>query len=211
MGVFIFLSPLSMSFAIDRVEAARRLSVSTRTVDRYIQAERIRTKRIGKKMFLNEDDVETIRMSEPSRDEEEYVVLFDEEDRKDDEVELIHKKREVATPAWHGPDFVQLYQESQGLIAKKDDIIQDLAYRLGKSEAELKNSIPLVEYKKATFLLESAKTKGEEDKGTLSTKLESLEKEITKRNSAILWLAILFVLVLAFAVVFFLYTKLSLG
>jgi excisionase family DNA binding protein len=53
-----------MAFAIDRNEAARRLSVSTRTVDRHIQAGRIRTKRIGKKMYLHEDDIETLRLSE---------------------------------------------------------------------------------------------------------------------------------------------------
>ena len=52
-----------MAFAIDRNEAARRLSVSTRTVDRHIQGGRIRTKRIGKKMYLHEDDVENLRIS----------------------------------------------------------------------------------------------------------------------------------------------------
>ncbi len=71
-----------MAFAIDRVEAARRLSVSTRTVDRHIQAGRIRTKRIGKKMFLDEDDVELIRVSEPSHNEED-VVFFEKQNERD--------------------------------------------------------------------------------------------------------------------------------
>ncbi len=197
-----------MAFAIDRVEAARRLSVSTRTVDRHIQGGRIRTKRIGKKMFLHEDDVETLRLQEPSREADDYVVIRDHEEKQADDIELIHKKREVLQHTSNMPDFAKLYQESQGVIAKKDEIIQDLSYRLGKSETELKNSIPLTEYNKATFLLESTKVKWTEDKDSLSGKVDSLEKEIVKRNSAILGLAILFVLVLAFSVVFFLYTKL---
>jgi hypothetical protein len=107
-----------------------------------------------------------------------------------------------------GSNYIQLYETSQKIIFKKDEIIQDLAYRLGKSESELKNSIPLIQYKKATFLLESAKSKTDEDAVVLSSKIGSLEKELIKRNSAILGLAILFVLVLAFSVVFFLYTQL---
>lgn len=160
-------------------------------------------------MFLHEDDVETLRLQEPSREADDYIVIMDHEEKHEDDVEVIPKKREVVEHVNNMPDFSKLYQESQWIIAKKDEIIQDLSYRLGKSEVELKNSIPLVEYNKATFLLESTKVKWTEDKDSLSGKVDSLEKEIVKRNSAILGLAILFVLVLAFSVVFFLYTKLA--
>ena len=84
-----------MAFAIDRVEAARRLSVSTRTVDRHISAGRIRTKRIGKKMFLHEEDVELIRTTDPDRTDEEYIII---EDSSKEEHEIIsrEKVREVS-------------------------------------------------------------------------------------------------------------------
>ena len=82
-------------------------------------------------------------------------------------------------------DFSTLYREAQATIVKKDEIIQDLAYRLGKTESELQHSIPLVEYKKATFLLESAKTKTDTDATLLSSKVSTLEKEVGKRNSYI--------------------------
>lgn len=196
-----------MAFAIDRVEAARRLSVSTRTVDRHISAGRIRTKRIGKKMFLHEEDVELIRQTEGADTTEEYIVI-DESEKPEQEIVARKVSRETLPVAYSdGPNYIELYQKAEKLIAKKDETIQDLAYRLGKAEVELKNSIPLTEYKKTTFLLESAKAKTDADATLLSTKLSTLEKEITKRNSAILGLAILFVLVLAFSVVFFLYTQ----
>jgi excisionase family DNA binding protein len=174
-----------MAFAIDRNEAARRLSVSTRTVDRHIQAGRIRTKRIGKKMYLHEDDVEQLRLSEVGEHEEEFIVI---DSQNKQEPEIVHREKQVAPQnvKESGIDFPTLYREAQQNIIKKDEIIQDLAYRLGKSEAELKNSIPLVEYKKATFLLESAKTKTDSDSTVLSGKIHDLEKEVGKRNSYIL-------------------------
>ena len=98
---------------------------------------------------------------------------------------------------------MRLYEETRGIIAKKDEIIQDLSYKLGKTEMELKNSIPLTEYNKATFMLESTKVRSDSDKESLSSKVNSLEKEISKRNSAIITLAVLFVLVLGFSIVFF--------
>lgn len=195
-----------MAFTIDRVEAARRLSVSTRTVDRHIKSGKINTKRIGKKMFLDEDDIESLRKAgEASLSNENYVVILDTKDTShtnSSSWEIIDPKKEKI------PNFATLYSDAQKTIAKKDEIIQDLSYRIGKVETELKSAIPLVEYRKTTFLLESAKLKSDTDATWLGNKIEFLEKEITKRNSAILGLAILFVLVLAFSAVFFLYTKL---
>lgn len=69
-----------MAFAIDRVEAAKRLGVSTRTVDRHIHAGRVRTRRIGKKMYIEDADIESLRMLDPSRREEDYIVILDREE-----------------------------------------------------------------------------------------------------------------------------------
>lgn len=191
-----------MAFTIDRVEAARRLGVSTRTVDRHIQSDRIRTKRIGKKIFLDDEDVENVRLSEPARKEEDYVVIYDDADeKKSSTLDIVH-------PGGHQVvEYSKLYIDAQEAIAKKDAIIQDLSYRLGKTETELKNTIPLVDYKQATFLLESSKQKTTEEVETLSSKVQHLEKEIEKRNSGIIGLSILFIFVLVFSFVFFLYTR----
>jgi excisionase family DNA binding protein len=194
-----------MAFTIDRVEAAKRLSVSTRTVDRHIQAGRIRTKRIGKKMFLDDADVESVRLMDPARREEDYIVIMDDEPSSD--VQEYSQNLVNYGDNQVIAEFSRFYTETQALIAKKDEVIQDLSYRLGKTETELQNSIPLMEYKKATYLLESAKEKSDEDTKWLSDKVNMLEKEIIKRNSMILWLTILFILVLAFSVVFFLFTR----
>ena len=196
-----------MAFAIDRVEAAKRLGVSTRTVDRHIQAGRVRTRRIGKKMYIEDADIESLRMLDPSRREEDYIVILDREELiahpETTRQEMIH----VGSQQQSLIELARFYEETQILITKKDEAIQDLSYRLGKSEAELRNSIPLTEYKKATYLLESAKSRSDEDTKNLSDTISTLEKEIIKRNSMILGLTILFILVLAFSLVFFLFAR----
>ncbi len=197
-----------MAFTLDREQAAARLGVSSRTIDRHIQAGRIRTRRIGKKMFLEDDDVELIRNMDPARREEDYVIIMDD-DKKIPTHEIVQPSKGLQSIDNNSAaitELVRLYEETRSIIARKDETIQDLSYKLGKTETELKNTIPLVDYNKATFLLESAKTKGTEDVVTLSDKIAGLEKEITKRNGAILSLALLFVLVLAFSVVFFFFS-----
>ena len=197
-----------MAFTLDRDQAAARLGVSSRTVDRHIQAGRIRTRRIGKKMFLEDDDVELIRNMDPARREEDYVIIMDD-DKKAPTHEIVQPSKGRGTTDTNSAaitELVRLYEETRSIIARKDETIQDLSYKLGKTETELRNTIPLVDYNKATFLLESAKAKNTEDAVSLADKISGLEKEITKRNGAILSLALLFVLVLAFSVVFFFFS-----
>jgi hypothetical protein len=158
-------------------------------------------------MFLHEEDVEQIRTTDQGRHDEEYIVI-DDSDKIEHEIiprGIVRETIPVVYADW--PNYVSLYEKAEKTIAKKDEIIQDLAYRLGKAETELKSSIPLTEYKKTTFLLESAKAKTDSDAIALTDKIAILEKDMAKKNSSILGLAILFILVLAFSVVFFLYTQ----
>lgn len=196
-----------MAFSLDRESASRRLGVSSRTIDRHIQAERIRTRRIGKKMFLEEDDVEALRMADPARREEDYIVISDENTQKT-MPEIVSSSQNLMDPKQNNAalaEIVRIYEDARGLIAEKDATIQNLSYKLGKIESELSNSVPVLEYKKTTFLLENAKSKSDSDADTLSSKITHLESEISKRNSALITLVILFILVLSFSAMFVLF------
>lgn len=158
-------------------------------------------------MFLEEEDVELLRNADPARREENYEVVFDEP-----RVQKTPPTQEIVSPEKSYPqtealkELVRLYNDAKDIIVKKDEVIQDLSYRLGKSETELKNSISLIEYKKATFMLESAKAKGESDVTHYSDKLSHLEHEVSKKNYMIITLAILLVLVLCSSALFVLLT-----
>ncbi len=187
-----------MAFTIDRVEASLRLGVSTRTVDRFIQAGRINTKRIGKKVFLDDEDVARVKEENIGYMADDYEIIHNES--SDHTVSLVWQDGYMV-------DYRHLYEQSQETIDKKDTLIQDLSYKLWKTETELQNSISLIEYKKATFLLESAKERNETDSKTLQYTVSGLEHELKKRNTIIIGLSILFVLALAFSAVFVLFIQ----
>lgn len=198
-----------MSFTLDRSEAARILSVSTRTIDRHIQSEHIRVKRVGKKIWLESNDVEALRDRDTARMKEDYEVVT----QKDIPEEL---KSEIHTilpisekQSENTVNLVRLYENACQIIEKKDELIQDLSYKLGKTENELKNSISLSEYKKATFLLESAIQKWETDANTLSQRVAVLETDVNRRNGVIFGLAILSSMIIIFSIIFFLYIKIG--
>ena len=60
-----------------------------------------------------------------------------------------------------------LFEILNSKMQEKDDLIQELSYKLGKMETELKNSIPKLEHRKATLLLEESQHERAEDTAQL--------------------------------------------
>lgn len=50
-----------MVFTLTREDASKMVGVSTRTIDRYIQSGKIRTKRDGKVIMLHKEDVTHVK------------------------------------------------------------------------------------------------------------------------------------------------------
>jgi hypothetical protein len=68
-------------------------------------------------------------------------------------------------------------------MEEKDQLIQDLTYRLGKAEIELKNSVPLVDHKKVAFLLEDAKRNLDHERNEMENKVEDLTRAVRSSNT----------------------------
>jgi len=168
-----------MQYTVDREEGAVQLNMSTRTVDRYIRAGKIRSKKIGKKVFLHAEDVERISQGGI---QEEYQILH--------EPKAASPAEKTYTPSTRpqNQDLMKIYQEFQGLIAAKDEALHDLSYRLGQAEESLKASIPVAEHKKTTFLLETAKVQLEEEKKLLSYQLGDLDTKLKKEQTGNMFL-----------------------
>ena len=176
-----------MAFSLDREAAARRLGVSTRTIDRHIRSGKVQTRRIGKKLFLEENDVEALRMDDPARKEEDYMVILSDEpviiEEKIEEHALIQKNSQEMSLAL--AEFTRIYDQAQSLITKKDETIQDLSFRLGKAETELESS------------------------RTLSHQVGYLEREVQKRNTILVGMTVVLVLVLISASIFLFWSRLA--
>lgn len=166
-------------YSIDRESASKILDISTRTIDRYIRSGKIRSVKKWKKIFLNNQDIEILKNWWI---QEDYEIISPKE--KNDTWFTIKALD-------NSKNYRSLYEDSIKIVEKKDEIIKDLSYRLGRAEVELKNSIPILEYKKTTFLLESSNNKTEEEKKELNNSIESLKDKIRNQeliNIVLVWL-----------------------
>lgn len=166
-------------YSIDRETAAKVLEISTRTVDRYIRSGKIRTLKKWKKIFLNNQDVEIIKNWWI---QEDYEVIRPSE-----------KENNWFTikPLDSTKNYKSLYEDTLRMVEKKDELIKDLSYKLWKAEVELKNSIPMLEYKKTTFLLESSNNKTEEEKKQLTDSIDQYKDKLRNQellNIILVWL-----------------------
>lgn len=172
---------MESTYSVDREKAATLLGVSTRSIDRYIKSNKIRSRKLGKKLYLHDEDVERLRVGGI---QEDFVIMTGDSDSyvdtQDEAVVTLH-----STPKHTMRDMVnyrELYDQANEKIAVKDKMIQELSYRLGQSETELKNTISISEYKKATFLLESAKSQWEEEKSHMIEKVSFLENSLKREH-----------------------------
>ncbi|MFB0964653.1 MAG: hypothetical protein QMC36_03010 [Patescibacteria group bacterium] len=186
-----------MPFTLDRYAAAENLAISTRTLDRYVKAGKLRSKKVGKKVFVHDGDLEILRnelgreVDDSARQEDvEFVspkaedgeIVFFDDVKKD----TGFRRKPVLV------DYQDLFEDAQKRIDEKDRVIRELSYRVGQAEAELKNSVSMIEFKKTSYLLEAAKTKGDEEKANAMKEVEAVTKrlESEKNITAILAFAL---------------------
>ena len=185
-------------YTLTRQEAATVLSVSTRSIDRYIRSGKIRSKKEGKIIYINNDDIERLKNWEKNQE----VIIPQKVDKENRHNEAIKKEISYNDNKQRSETkevLENIYQDLKKEIEKKDEVIQSLSLQLWKAEEVAKNSISLMEFKKSQFLLE-------ESKGHLSWELEKIKSEKSKiekelkyekstNNIMILFLIILLLLI----------------
>lgn len=85
-------------------------------------------------------------------------------------------------------------------MEEKDSLIQELSYKIGKFESELKNSVPLLEYRKQTLMLENSKTASIGETQKLKERSIILEKKLSNERmvNTFLIVSVFLLLVLGF-------------
>jgi excisionase family DNA binding protein len=193
-----------MSYIRTREEAAQFLEISTRTLDRYVKSWKIRSKRIGKIVYVHEEDVLGFKHGDP-----ELIRPTDSVHKKSsafvqDPELIIYDSSESNRNKDTSVSYKELYQDVLIKVQEKDKVIQELSYRAGQAEAELKNSVSMIEHKKQTFLLESARTRTDEDIRAAEQKVTELQQELVKSQFS-LYILVALVTALLLASSVFLY------
>lgn len=172
-------------YEITREETRKKLKISTRTVDRYIRNWKLRSKKIWKIVYINTDDINNLLWWKNIKQE---VIMPNQKESKETKI-IKNEKNEI--------DFI--YNDLKQELLKKEEKIIELTKINWQLEEIVKNSIPIIEFKKTQFLLE-------EWKETLKNEVISKEKEIEKINKKLnetiklniilVWVSIVFFIIL---------------
>lgn len=159
-------------YSISREDAALQLQMSTRSIDRYIRRGKLRAKKVGKMVWIHGQDLEVIK-------NRGWQSNYEQDS---DASPLPVVTTDPLTSLKPSGDISAVLEIIEGKLEEKDQLIQDLTYRLGKAEVELKNSIPLVDHKKVAFLLEDAKRNLDHERNEMENRIEDLTRAV--RNSS---------------------------
>jgi len=167
-------------YNLTRQQAADKLDISTRSIDRYIKSWKIRAKKIWKIVYVNEDDINILSWEAPTK---QKIIINHEnirpqqitENLSNNEAKTIVKKDDYDKIA---ASFEKIYTWLRQEIQKKDENIQNLSIKLGRMEEMLKNSVNIIDYKKSQFLLEESKNNLNKELKELDKQKQDLQKEL---------------------------------
>ena len=185
-------------YKFTRQDVADKLNISTRSVDRYIKAWKLRSKKDWKVVYVNTDDIENIAWSGEYKQEvivekkvnnnTQHVYTNPEE-----ETTIIKADENVSWTLW------TIYKDLKEEIQKKDQLIQNLAMRVWKAEEVAKNSVSLIDFKKSQYLLEESKGHLDKELTNLEKEKEKLVKELKYEKTSNILLIIFVIILLAIA------------
>ena len=177
-------------YKLTRQEVADKLNISTRSVDRYIKSWKLRSKKEWKVVYVKKEDVVNLMWWWKSSQE---VIVDNNVVKETPKNNIVQKSDDnVAGTLW------AIYKDLKEEIQKKDQIIQNLAIRVWKSEEMAKNSVSLLDFKKSQYLLEESKENISKELTDLTNEKWRLETELKYEKTSNLIL-IIFVIILLIA------------
>lgn len=190
-------------YTITRQDASDILWVSTRSVDRYIKAWKLRSKKEGKIIYIHSKDIENI--SGESIDSKPEVIIPQEKKQSYSESKNNYEQPKATSTgvmdAQSRATLEKIYLDLRWEIQTKDKAIQDLSIRLWQAQEIAKNSVSIVEFKKSQFLLEESKWHIANENSVLkdqATELALKLKYEKTSNRILLWAVILGVAMIIF-------------
>ena len=189
-------------YNITRQEAADKLWVSTRSVDRYIKSWKIRSKKDWKVVYLHSWDVDNLSwwsntkqeiiVDKPKNTNYTYTKTTIDNNSKSIDLESNINK-------WW---LDEIYTDLRNQIKEKDNIIKELSIRVWRSEEIAKNSVSLMDFKKSQFLLEESKNSLTQSISDLQDEKEKLTWELKyqKTNNIILIISLIVLFAIAWTI-----------
>lgn len=198
---------MSDSYTIDRKGASEMIGVSLRTLDRYIRSGRLKARKIDGFIRLNENEVKSLRVGYVPRERKTDETIkvrthrsLNDFEREDADIresigqiigEEATASRETETV------YEVLYKETKDELKEYQQKFEMANYRVGQLEAQLENSVPLLEHKAASLKSEKREIKLKQIARDQIARVKSVQKqlEIEKLNAKV-YIVLLFGLLL---------------
>lgn len=166
-------------YSLSREAASRLLKVSIRTLDRYIRAKKMSTRVVDARVWLNKEEVEAFKAGKGRVIEVDraslstaHLSIDDDMDRVDN-VEVLNQEESVdmgerqraqtfsrnQKTGSQNETYKNLYNELKEEVKEKQERLEIANYRVGQLEAQVKSSVPLLEYHREKY--ETKKTEEE--------------------------------------------------
>lgn len=170
------MDKFTQQYNIDRRAASKLLKVSVRTVDRYIKKKVLAAQNVGGRVWLDKEDVIKLSgnrfqppdsfMTQPGYSPGSFVgekyptidseidtstpvmsidIVGDKFGQKDEQMSTSISSQNVKG-AYNSQLYQKLYEDTKGELNEKIERLEIANYRVGQLEAQLKNTIPLLEY-----------------------------------------------------------------
>ncbi len=175
-------------YNITREQAADMLNISTRSIDRYIKAWKLRSKKDWKIVYIHWNDIDNF-LNPSSKQEIIINHWVQKEETNSTDIVLWNENNTT----------FKIYEDLKEQITQKDEEIKNLNFQIWKMEEVVKNSISMVEFKKTQFLLEESKSSLTLDLDTTKKELEEKKKEVVKErklNYILITFLVIFIILL---------------
>jgi len=150
-------------YNLSREAAGRLLKVSIRTLDRYVRAKKMSTQVVDGRIWLNKEEVETFNVDKNRVIKVDTVNMstskmsIDNSVDKVDNIEVLEQESVDSVSTRHSRNdknetYKNLYSELKEDLKEKQDRLEIANYRVGQLEAQVKNSVPLLEYHREKYV-----------------------------------------------------------
>ncbi len=196
------------TYSLDRKAASRLLKVSIRTLDRYIKSQKLSSRAENGHIWLSREEVRKFKSGHVSTGIVDNVDMstrgvsidktVDTSIDSVDRVEVIEAKDKENLPREEKEIYKKLYFDVKEELNIKQERLEIANYRVGQLEAQLRSSMPMLEFHRDKY-------QSEKEKEDLKEKVAIKEKEIKevftkvkieKFNKRILLIILLFTLAL---------------
>lgn len=196
-------------YTLTRNDAAEKINVSTRSIDRYIKSGKIRTKKEGKIIFLHEWDVQNLDLGDSSAWRQQEVIIPQEKSsytqKKNEENTYQSQEKSLSQERNTHIALEKIYLDLKHEIKEKDKTIQDLSLRLWQAQEIAKNSVSIIEFKKSQYLLEESKGNITQEAQKLWEQKKMLEEKLKyEKTTNIVLIIFCIILILSLWLLWFL-------